>query len=65
MIRVRSSSIDAVGYNPDTNHLYIKFKNNPKNYTFYNVPSHIYNELMAAASKGRYYHRNIEGRYRG
>lgn len=65
MIRVRSSSINAVGYNPDTNHLYIKFNNNSKTYTFYNVPFQIYNELMAAASKGRYYHRNIEGRYRG
>ncbi|TCB80106.1 KTSC domain-containing protein [Acinetobacter sp. ANC 3781] len=65
MICVRSSSINAVGYNPDTNHLYIKFNNNPKTYTFYNLPFQIYNELRAAASKGRYYHRNIEGRYKG
>jgi hypothetical protein len=65
MISVRSSSIYAVGYDPDTRQLGIRFNNNPKTYTFYNVPFQIYNELMAASSKGRYYHTNIEGRYRG
>ncbi|WP_354667329.1 KTSC domain-containing protein [Acinetobacter sp. Ac_5812] len=65
MIPVRSSAIDAIGYDVTTKQLAIKFINNPISYTFYNVPFQVFNELMAAPSKGAYYHKYIEGRYRG
>lgn len=65
MIPVRSSAIDAIGYDADSKQMAIKFNNNPIAYTFYNVPFQVFNELMAAPSKGAYYHRYIEGRYRG
>ena len=65
MIGVRSSAISAIGYDVDSRQLGIKFNNNPITYTFYNVPFQIFNEFMAASSKGGYYHRNIEGNYRG
>lgn len=64
MIPVRSSAISAIGYDSSTQQMVIRFKGSG-NYTFYNVPPHIFSEFMAASSKGSYYHRYIEGRYRG
>ena len=52
MIPVRSSAIDAVGYDQDTMQLFIKFKKNQRVYTFRNVPVGIYLGLMQATSKG-------------
>jgi hypothetical protein len=65
MIPVRSSAIDAIGYDANTKQMSIKFNNNSIAYTFYNVPFQVFNELMAAPSKGIHYHNYIEGRYRG
>lgn len=65
MIPVRSSAINAIGYDANTKQLGIQFTSHSIVYIFYHVPFQVFNELMAAPSKGDYYHRYIEGNYKG
>lgn len=50
---VESSMIKAVGYDPETRLLEVVF-NNDQTYRYEGVPPEVYEELMAAESKGRY-----------
>lgn len=60
MIPVSSSDISSIGYEGST--LHIRFHSGGL-YAYYNVPLSVYNGLMSAGSKGRYFHENIKGRY--
>lgn len=60
MIPVSSSDISSIGYEGST--LHIRFHSGGL-YAYYNVPLSVYNGLMSAGSKGRYFHANIKGRY--
>jgi hypothetical protein len=62
MLRVRSSAIRAVGYNPVTRRMKIKFIQGDT-YDFCGVPPHIYERLLNARSKGTYYNDHIRDRY--
>ena len=62
MIPVRSSAISAVGYDPDTLRMYIRFQQG-HTYTFCRVPQHIFDGLLSATSKGTYYDHHIRDRY--
>jgi len=62
MIPVSSSAMMAVGYDSQTQQLFIKFKQG-HTYTFCRVPQTIYEGLMSSSSKGGYYSNHIEGRY--
>lgn len=62
MIRVRSSAILAVGYDPGAQQMRIQFHEG-HTYTFCRVPKSIFDGLLAAGSKGRYYDQNIRDRY--
>lgn len=62
MIRVSSSAISAVGYDPETQQMQIKFVQG-RTYTFCRVPQHIFDGLLSAGSKGTYYDNHIRDRY--
>ena len=62
MIRVNSSAINAVGYDPMTRRMRIQFTQG-HTYDFCNVPEHIHSGLMRASSKGSYYNDYIRDRY--
>jgi hypothetical protein len=62
MVRVISSAITAVGYDATTGRMKITFKQG-RTYDFCRVPSHVYQGLMTAASKGSYFDRVIKDRY--
>jgi hypothetical protein len=62
MIPVRSSAISAVGYDPTSLRMVIKFKGG-YSYTFCRVPEHIFTGLIQSTSKGRYYDSKIRDRY--
>jgi hypothetical protein len=64
MVSVSSSAISAVGYDPATQRMQIRFEGGGTTYTFCRVPQYIYEGLLSAASKGSYYDRHIKGRYR-
>ncbi len=62
MYPVRSSNLSAIGYDSVTKTLRIKFHKNGI-YDFYNVPLQIYEGLMNANSKGKYFHKFIKDKY--
>lgn len=57
MTKVESSNIEAIGYETDV--LYIQFKTGDL-YSYSPVTEEMYNELMAAESKGKYFAANIK-----
>lgn len=56
-----SSFLWEVCYDEERELLRLKLKSSYYNYC--NVPRTVVNGLLAASSKGRYYNRNIKGRY--
>lgn len=62
-IGVRSSDLRSVGYDLNSSTLEIKFRSGGL-YQYYNVPMSVYDGLMSASSHGKYFHRNIKGKYR-
>lgn len=61
--RVESSSVDAVGYDPDSGKLYVRFVGSGRAYVYYGVPAPVYGAFMAAESKGRFVNARIKGLY--
>lgn len=63
MVPVNSSNLAAIGYEPNSAVLCIKFKDGSA-YEYFDVPQHEYDGLMSADSHGTYAHQNIYKRYR-
>lgn len=61
--RIESSSVDAIGYDPDSGKLYVRFAGSGRAYVYYGVPVSVYDALMAADSKGRFVNARIKGPY--
>ncbi|MEM7342648.1 MAG: KTSC domain-containing protein [Chloroflexota bacterium] len=59
---VSSSNLRSVGYDAATQVLEIEF-NSGGIYQYFSVPAAIHQSLMAASSKGSYFHQHIKGRY--
>lgn len=62
MIRISSSAISAVGYDPTTMRMKIHFVQG-HTYDFCRVPENVFNGLLNAHSKGGYYNDHIRDRY--
>lgn len=63
MISVDSTNISSIGYEDSTNTLYIRF-NRGALYAYYDVPKHIFQNLLHSSSKGEYHAENIKNNYR-
>ena len=61
-LRVNSSSINYVEYDPQSESLEIEFVSGGV-YRYIKVPQSVYDSFMSASSKGRYYHDYIKGKY--
>lgn len=59
-IPVKSSNIDGIKYDGDTQTLHVKFLSGDT-YRYEGVSPHKYQALMAAPSKGKHIHTNIKG----
>ena len=59
-IPVASHNIYSVGYDSNSKVLEIEF-NTHSVYRYYEVPEDVYDELMAAESKGSYFFKKIKG----
>lgn len=59
---VDSSNIEAIGYDQAARELHVRFLHGDM-YAYHGVPEDIYDELMAAQSKGSYLNRVIKGNY--
>lgn len=60
MIPVSSSNLASVGY--ENGNLLVRFRSG-WTYAYSNVPASVYQGLMAAPSKGKYFNANIGRRY--
>ena len=61
--QVESTMIKEAGYDEATQVLTVKFVNGDEVYEYKNVPKSVYDELMAAESKGSFFAKNIKGKY--
>lgn len=62
LFTVESDVIHAIGYEDELNILEIIF-NNGGIYQYRGVPRQVYDELMAAESKGQYFTDNVRGEF--
>lgn len=62
MITVASSAISAIGYDPSTMRMKIRFVQG-ETYDFCRVPEAAFNRFMKAYSKGTFYNDHIKDRY--
>jgi len=63
MIFVDSSSLEAVGYDSDSQELHVRFWAGTV-YIYYEVPQQVVDAFMSAPSKGSFYNRDIRNVYR-
>lgn len=61
--QIESSSVDAIGYDPGSGKLYVRFVGSGRAYVYYGVPASVYDAFMAADSKGRFVNAHVKGRY--
>ena len=59
---VESSTLITAAYDHDRQLLWLEFRNRAL-YCYFGVPASVYQELMAADSKGAYFNRNIRRRF--
>ena len=61
---VASTLVERIGYNPLNEQLSIVFRASPQTtYNFAGVSRSTANQLIEADSKGKYFNRNIRGRF--
>jgi KTSC domain len=63
MIAVISSSVAAVGYDPTTTELYVRFHHASRTYVYTGVQQSLYEQFLQASSKGRFLAWPIKGHY--
>ncbi len=63
MMEVESTLIQSVGYDAAAQEMTFILRTGDEIYTYKNVPQTVYDELMAAESKGSYYRMNIRDKY--
>jgi len=61
-VPVLSTDLSHARYDPDAGVLRIRFHSGGV-YEYYGVPRRAYDLLLAAPSKGKYFHQHIKGRY--
>ena len=60
---VDSSNIEAIGYDPDTQQLHVRFVKSGETYVYYDVEEWVFQEFMQADSKGTYLNNQIKERF--
>ena len=64
MKSVSSSFLDKVGYDAQAKVLAIQMKNSSDVYLYQDVPQELYDDLLAAESKGGFDVKNVKGKFR-
>jgi hypothetical protein len=59
---MKSSAIASLGYDPKREMLEVEFRSGNV-YRYLDVPEEIFQDLLQAKSKGRYFGENIRGRF--
>ena len=61
-IKLGSTNLHSVGYRSEDSLLLVQF-NNGAAYEYYDVPQYVYDDLLQAESKGKYFAQVIRNRY--
>ena len=64
MKSVKSSLLDKVGYDPEAKVLAVQMNYSSDVYLYQDVPQDIFDDLLAAESKGGFYVKNIKCKYK-
>ena len=64
MQSVKSSLLDKVGYDPEAKVLAVQMNYSYDVYLYRGVPLDVFDDLLAADSKGAYYVKHIKGKYK-
>lgn len=62
MIQVSSSNIDSIGYDEQSQEVYVRFLNGSL-YVYKGVPAYEFQSFLEAPSHGSYLHRNFKNVY--
>lgn len=60
---VDSTSIEAIGYDPASRELHVRFLQAGRTYTYFDVDEAVYEEFRQADSIGQFFNANIKGVY--
>jgi len=60
---VQSRNVESVGYDSESMELHIRFLNSAITYVYHNVPQQVFDEMMAAPSKGTYLSQCVKNVY--
>lgn len=60
---VESTNIISAGYDAESQIMEIEFKNGGL-YQYFDIPQHLFDEFLAAGSKGAFLSQTIKGNYR-
>lgn len=60
---VDSSNVEAIGYEPDSQELHVRFLKSGKTYVYYGVEAWVYEEFRESESKGSYLNTRIKGAF--
>lgn len=60
---VDSSSIEAIGHEPNLQELHVRFLKSGETYAYYGVEEWVFQEMMQADSKGGYLNSSIKGNF--
>ena len=63
MTKTNSSLISGISYDVGTEKLSVSMRTNNATYSYAGVPQKLVNELNSAESKGKFFNRNIRGRF--
>jgi len=62
MVHVESEAIDEISYDAERSTLLVRFAHGDW-YSYFMVPSEVYEAFVAAGSHGRFFHDHIRDRY--
>jgi|GEM_PF-668379 len=63
MHEVESRSIEAIGYDRQTQELHVRFRESGRTDAYWEVERDVFEEFLGAPSKGNYFNREIKGVY--
>lgn len=63
LVPVKSGHLESIGYHAESSTLHVRFKNG-EYYLYHNVKPIVYQGLLKAESKGKYFNGNIKPHYR-
>jgi hypothetical protein len=63
MIFVDSTNVEAIGYDPASRELHVKFVKSGDTYVYYDVEQWEFDEFQRADSKGTFLNTNIKNRH--